>query len=63
MALLRPETPHFVALDIAAYSDVELDQYLEAHGRSTLSPAQFAEVQSRLVTVEDLSEDFFQRLR
>ncbi|KAH9203744.1 hypothetical protein DL95DRAFT_399072 [Leptodontidium sp. 2 PMI_412] len=52
MASSRTETSKLFAGDIAAYSDAELDQYLEANGRC--------------VKVEDpknLPQDFIQRLR
>ena len=37
MALIRSQPPELFARDIVRYSDVELDQYLEANGRSGVS--------------------------
>ena len=34
MALIQSQTPKLFARDIVRYSDAELDQYLEANGRS-----------------------------
>ena len=34
MALIQSQIPKLFARDIARYSDAELDQYLEANGRS-----------------------------
>ncbi|TVY64159.1 hypothetical protein LSUE1_G008648 [Lachnellula suecica] len=52
MALPRPEASKLFARDIAAYNDIELDQYLEANGRCI-----------KVQDPENLPEDFLQRLR
>jgi hypothetical protein len=70
MSLIQSQVPKLFARDIARYSDAELDQYLEANGRSGFPPnfmvSKVAKFTQRLVDVQDpenLPEDFIQTLR